>query len=381
MSGSLGACKPRVDSDWILESCGRLQKPEKNEDAVKCRVLVVDDEPGVCQLLSKILSLEGYDARSCSSGEEALKLMQRESFDLVISDLRMPGMSGLALLEEVRKKRPRSAFMMATGVDDVRVGVEAMQKGASDYLVKPIQPAALEAGVRRTLERKRMETELENYRQNLEQIVDQRTKQLCSAMKRIELTYDETLEILAAALDLRESKTAGHSERVSLYSLEMARALNCSGDASTQIRRGSYLHDIGMIGIPDAILLKAGKLTSEEMAIMQTHVQVGYNIVCRVTFLAGAAEIVLTHHERFDGTGYPQGLAEREIPLASRIFVVADTLDAITSHRPYRRAQPFQAAREEIERESGRGIDPEVVRMFLSIQEQTWEDIRLEVAH
>lgn len=298
---------------------------------MKDRVLVVDDEPRVCQLLSETISLEGYDARSCSSGEEALKLMQRESFDLVISDLRMPKMSGLALLEEIRKKRPRSAFIIATGVGDARAGVEAVQKGASDYLEKPIQPAVLVASVRRTLERKRMETELENYHQSLERMVDKRTKQLRSAMKRIELTYDETLEVLAAALDLRESETAEHSERVSRYSLEMARALNCSGDALTQIRRGSYLHHIGKIGIPDAILLKAGKLTSEEMAIMQTHVRVGYNIACRVAFLAGAAEIVLTHHERFDGTGYPQGLAEREIPLASRIFVVADALDAMTS--------------------------------------------------
>jgi HD-GYP domain-containing protein (c-di-GMP phosphodiesterase class II) len=156
--------------------------------------------------------------------------------------------------------------------------------------------------------------------------------------------------------------------------------MGCTDEQLKQIRRGSYLHDIGKIGIPDSILLKEGKLTAEEMAAMQNHVRIGYDIVCRIAFLAGAAEIVLTHQERYDGTGYPQGLMGSEIPLGARIFAVADTLDAMTSDRPYRRALPFETARSELLRESGRQFDPEVVQAFLKIPENVWEGIRAEVA-
>jgi response regulator RpfG family c-di-GMP phosphodiesterase len=347
---------------------------------MKERILVVDDELPICTLLAERLSQQGYHCRSSSNGEEALRLLAQEPFDVVISDLRMPGMSGLALLEEVRKEYPHSAFVVATGVDDVRVSIEAMKQGASDCLIKPIQLDSLVASVERSVEKKRLELELESYRKDLEQMVEQRSKQLQAAMKRVEMTYDETLAALGSALDLRDTETAGHSQRVSRYCLELAQRIGCSSEQLKQIRRGSYLHDIGKIGIPDSILLKEGKLTPQETAVMQAHVRIGYDMVCRIAFLAGAAEIVLTHQERYDGTGYPQGLAAEEIPLGSRIFAVADTFDAMTSDRPYRRALPFRAAREEIEREAGRQFDPEFVQVFLSIPAQVWQDIQAEVA-
>jgi response regulator RpfG family c-di-GMP phosphodiesterase len=346
----------------------------------KGHVLVLDDELAVCALLSERLTMEGYDCKTCSTGEEALAVMQREPFDLVISDIRMPGMSGMEFLAEAHQQHPRSAYVMVTAEDDLRVAIQAMKQGAADYLVKPIQLDALLASAERALEMKRLEAELENYRRNLEEMVEARTKQLQSAMRRIELTYDETLEALGAALDLRDTETAGHSERVRRYSLEMATAIGCSQEELKQISRGAYLHDIGKIGIPDSILLKEGKLTGEEMAIMQSHVRIGYDLVCRIAFLAPAAAIVLTHQERYDGMGYPQGLVGSEIPIGSRVFAVADTLDAMTSDRPYRRALPLSAARAEVQRESGRQFDPEVVRVFFSIPDQAWEDIRMEVA-
>ncbi len=330
-------------------------------------------------VMVEMLSPRGFEARSCLSAEEALELMQRESFDLVISDLHMPTMSGVELLEEVKKKHPRVAFMMATGVGDVRIGIEAMQKGASDYLVKPIGLNTLASSVERALKLKRMEIELENYRRNLELMVEQRTRQLQAAMRRIELTYDETLEALGAALDLRDTETAGHSQRVTRYCLELAQRCGCTQDQMKQIRRGAYLHDIGKIGIPDSILLKEGKLGPDETAAMQKHVRIGYDVVCRIAFLAGAAEIVLTHQERWDGTGYPQGLAGQEIPVGARIFSIADTLDAMTSDRPYRRALALSAAREEIRREAGRQFDPEIVRAFLSVPDEVWVAIRLGI--
>ncbi len=188
-----------------------------------------------------------------------------------------------------------------------------------------------------------------------------------AALRLIELTYDETLRALGAALDLRDTETAGHSERVTRYSLQIARAMNYSSEELTQLARGAYLHDIGKIGIPDSILRKEGPLSPEEVEIMQTHVQIGYELVKQIAFLAPAAEIILAHHERHDGSGYPRGLRGDEIPLGARVFAVADSLDAMTSDRPYRRARAFDAARDEIEREAGRQFDPAVVKAFLSI--------------
>ena len=342
------------------------------------RVLVVDDDPTICDLLTTKLKFAGFSTKACTSGEDALKILEKDKFDAIISDLNMPGISGLELLAATRRIVPHTAFLMATGVSDVSVGVTAMKQGAADYLLKPFQMEAVVVSLRRALEMKRMESELSEYRLHLEKMVEQRTKQLQAAMQRIEMTYDETLEALAAALDLRDNDTAGHSRRVTLYSLEMAKRLNFSAEDLKQLERGAYLHDIGKIGIPDSILLKPGKLTPEETAIMQKHVNIGYELANRVAFLSEAAQIVLTHQECFNGGGYPQGLKGEEIPLGARIFAVADTMDAMMSDRPYRRGRPYSVAREEIERESGRQFDPQVVAVFLSIPEETWVKIRTD---
>jgi response regulator RpfG family c-di-GMP phosphodiesterase len=345
------------------------------------RILIVDDEQAIRRLLSDRLGLEGFDCSDTSGGSEALELLETQPFDTVISDLRMPGTSGLELLEAVREKHPQVAFLMATAVNDVRVGIQAMKAGADDYLVKPFQLDEVLTALDRAIQRKRLEREVEDYRQRLEEMVDQRTRQLQVALKRVERAYDETLEALSAVLDLRDNETAGHSRRVTGYCLEIAQAMGCSSEQLKTIARGVYLHDIGKFGIPDAILRKPGKLTEEEMAIMETHVRIGYELVCRIAFLAGSAQLVLTHHERYDGTGYPQGLLGEEIPLSARIFAVADTLDAMTSDRPYRRALPYSAAREEIIRESERQFDPKVVKEFLAIPEEVLETIRLEATN
>jgi putative nucleotidyltransferase with HDIG domain len=344
----------------------------------KSKILVVDDEASIARLLCEKLMSEGFECRECHSGLEALDLLVFESFNAMISDHNMPGMSGLELLKLVRERHPHVAFIMATGVDDVRLGVQAMKEGADDYLVKPLNFEAMMVSVDRVLEKKRLEIEVENYRKNLENMVDQRTKQLQVAMRRIELTYDDTLEALAAALDLRDNETAGHSRRVMAYCVEIAVAMGYNQEQVKVIARGALLHDIGKIGIPDTILLKPGPLTEKDRSVMETHVRIGCELLSRIAFLAGAAEIVLTHHERFDGTGYPQGLVGSEIPLGARIFAVADTLDAITSDRPYRRAKSYAEAREEIAKGSGSQFDAAVVSAFLSIGEPAWEAIRQE---
>jgi putative nucleotidyltransferase with HDIG domain len=344
------------------------------------RVLVVDDDEPICLLLNEKLQSVGFQSRFCTSGQTALEVLSQNQFDAVISDLNMPGVNGFDLLEATRRHLPHAAFLMATGVNDISTGVAAMKKGAADYLVKPFRLDAVIASLERALETKKLEAELENYRRHLEEMVEQRTKQLEAALRRIELTYDETLEALAAALDLRDNDTAGHSRRVTLYSLAIAKAMGCSKEVCRHLAWGASLHDIGKMGVPDSILLKTSALTPEEKAIMQAHVRIGFKLMGRIAFLAPAAEIVLGHHERYDGTGYPQGLVGEEIPLGARIFAVADTVDAIMSDRPYRQARPFAVARKEIETQSGKQFDPKVVEAFLSIGEETWEKIRLDAA-
>ncbi|MBZ5561524.1 MAG: response regulator [Acidobacteriia bacterium] len=339
-------------------------------------ILIVDDEPAIGELLSRTLTSEGFVCRTFVRGQEALAALGQQAFDAVVSDLRMPEISGLDLLNQIRRTHPHIAFLMATGVDDIRVGVQAMKDGADDYLTKPFDSQTVVISLSRALEKKALEREVETYRKRLEEMVDQRTKQLQAACKRIERTYDDTLEALAAALDLRDNETAGHSRRVMRYCLEMAQAMGCTDNQLTSIARGAYLHDIGKIGIPDAILLKPGKLAEDERVVMETHVRIGYELVCRIPFLASAAEIVLTHQERYDGTGYPQGLMADEIPVGARIFAVADTFDAMTSDRPYRQALSYPVARDEIMRESGKQFDPMVVGVFLAIDPTVWEDIR-----
>jgi putative nucleotidyltransferase with HDIG domain len=347
---------------------------------VKGHVLVVDDLGQIRDLLREQLFLDGYTCRIAPGGDDALAALANERFDVVVSDFRMPGMSGLTLLQHVRQKYPQTAFIMVTVEDDARVAVEAMKQGASDYLLKPSQIRSVAASVERALEKKRLELELEKYRLHLEQMVAERTRQLTEALEGVEQTYDGTLEALGAALDLRDSQTAGHSERVSRYCLRIARAVGLSGDGLKQLVRGAYLHDIGKMAIPDSILLKNRELTAEEMEVMQTHVKIGRELVERVGFLAPAAELIFAHQERWDGRGYPQGLRGAEIPLPARIFAVADTLDAITSERPYRQAVSFAGARAEIARQSGLQFDPDVVRVFLSIPLAEWEQIRDEVS-
>ena len=344
------------------------------------RVLLVDDDPASSELLSEVLSREGFDCETCPSGEHALKTLQQEAFDVVITDLRMAGISGLALLERARHRYPHLVFLIATADGDVHKGIEAMKQGAADYLVKPLDLDAIVGSVRYALKTKRQELEGEKHTRDLERIVNDHTKNLRLAFERIEQARAEALEVLGAALDARDDDTAQHARRVTRYTLEMARRMDCKCDELEEIARGSFLHDIGKIGIPDAILLKRGKLTSQERAVMQAHVEIGYNLLKRAAFMAPAAEIVLAHHERYDGMGYPRGLKADGIPLGARIFAVADTLDAMTSDRPYRKALPFSAAQAEIVRESGRQFDPQVVQTFLSIPEHAWASIRREAS-
>jgi response regulator RpfG family c-di-GMP phosphodiesterase len=339
------------------------------------RVLAVDDERAASKLLAIMLRPPSYCCSTAATGEEALAALEREPFDAVISDLQMPGISGLELLAEVRRSYPHVAFLVTTGLDDVEVGVEAMRSGADDYLVKPLLESAVLASLESALHKHYLEQQVENYRQHLEEMVAERTGQLRQALQQLERSYEGTLEALGRAIDLRDTETAGHSQRVCLYSIEIARAMAWSEEQLGSLARGAHLHDIGKLGIPDAILLKPGPLTADERKRMQRHAQIGYDLVKDIAFLSDAAELVLTHHERYDGGGYPRGLKGDEILPSARIFAVADSFDAITSDRPYRRASSFESGLQIIRDCSGTQFDPQVVTAFLSIPAETWPAI------
>jgi response regulator RpfG family c-di-GMP phosphodiesterase len=350
--------------------------------SVILRVLIVDDEASVRKVMAAVLAQLGIPCETAENGEEALRILETHPMDAVISDLQMPGMSGIELLAKVKQIYPHLVFLVVTGVDDIRVGIQAMRQGADDYLVKPLQVDAniLLASLTRAVHVKGLEQEVENYRHHLEEIVAEQTQQLREALRQIERSYDHTLEVLGAAIDLRDSPTAGHSRRVFLYSIEIAKRMGGLEKQMRNIAMGAWLHDIGKLAISDAILLKPGPLTDEERQTMQRHAQIGYDLVRGIPFLADAAEIIFAHHERCDGSGYPRGLKAPEIPVGARIFAVADTFDAMTSDRPYRRALPFKASREVIERGAGKLYDSQVANIFLNIPDETWETIRRETA-
>jgi len=337
------------------------------------RLLIVDDEPAHRKVLAVIAEQAGMTCRAVPGAKEALNVLQSEPVDAIIADLNMPGVSGLELLTEVRRRYANLVFLMATGLDDVRLGVHAMRQGADDYLVKPLQMDAVMLSLDRAFHKKFLERELENYRQNLERMVCERTVELQNALGQVEQSYEDTLDALGAAIDLRDGQTAGHSRRVVLWSLHMLMRMQGTHKQLKNLAMGAWLHDIGKLAIPDAILLKPGPLTTQEWKIMQSHARIGHDLVNRIPFLVDAAEIVLTHHERWDGSGYPRGLKGTDIPLGARIFAVADTVDAMTSDRPYRAALPFGNAQNEIERLAGIQFDSHVVNVFLNIPNETWE--------
>jgi putative nucleotidyltransferase with HDIG domain len=344
------------------------------------RILVVDDEEPIREIVCSMLTASGYKCEQACSGMTALETLAKESeFELMLSDLMMANLDGIGLLERTKEKFPDMPVVMVTAVHDVSVALSAIRNGAYDYLLKPFEREQLLATVRRALEHRRLKMENREYQNRLEALVDARTQQLRNAMSNLERSYDVTLEALGDALDLKDAETEGHSKRVTAFTIALARAVGLSADQIRVIARGAFLHDIGKMAIPDAILRKPGALNAEEVDIMREHCYRGYQMLRKIPFLAEAAEIVYSHQERYDGTGYPRGLKGEEIPLGSRLFSIADTLDAITSDRPYRPAQSLTAAREEIRRWSGRQFDPEVVKTFLGMPENIWGDLRKEI--
>jgi putative nucleotidyltransferase with HDIG domain len=257
---------------------------------------------------------------------------------------------------------------MLTAFGDTEAAVECLRNGAADYLLKPPKVTDLIRAIERALGRRRLELARHKYRRSLENRVREKTGELSRTLHDLESTYTQTLWSLVAALDAREHETSDHSQRVVRYTLAVARRLGIAEKDLPDIGRGALLHDIGKIGVPDAILLKPARLTAEEWAEMRKHPQIGFNILQAVDFLEVPGQIVLCHQERFDGGGYPRGLAGEAIPVGARIFAIADTFDAMTTNRPYRKAVTREAARAEIAKHMGTQFDPRCADAFLSMK-------------
>jgi putative nucleotidyltransferase with HDIG domain len=348
--------------------------PVDNEDGEQpaadeqTTILIVDDDASVRHVISSVLREEGYAVRAAASAEQALELL-RAAGDVptVLSDLKMPGHDGIWLLDQILQRHPHAAVVMLTGYGDTENAVECLKRGAADYLLKPPRITDLVRAIERAQSRRKLAIARNRYHEGLAQRVREKTLELTEALRSTADAYTSTLSALVAALDAREHETSDHSQRVVRYTMAIARRMGVGGEDLDQIARGALLHDIGKIGVPDSILLKAGPLTPAEWIEMRKHPEIGHQILQSIGFLANAADIVLAHQERWDGGGYPRGLRGGQIPLGARIFAIADTLDAMTSDRPYRRGVSFEEARAEIARCSGTQFDPACVDAFLAV--------------
>lgn len=350
---------------------------ENNKSA---RILIVDDEAANVMLLEHILEGEGYhNHESVLDSRQVLPMFLACPPDLILLDIRMPHLDGFAVMNQLRHRIAESAFLpivVLTADVTSETKKAALEAGASDFLTKPIDVTEVLLRIKNLLRTRSLHVQVQNQNQILEDRVRERTRELEEAQREIlhhaadlHEAQLETLERLALASEYRDDDTGQHVHRVSSTSALLAQALELPDDTVELIRKAAPLHDVGKIGIPDNVLLKPGKLTPEEWELMKTHTLIGSRILSRSRFplLQMAEEIALTHHEKWDGTGYSPGLKEDAIPLAGRIVAVADVFDALTHERPYKKAWPVCEAVEEIRSQRGRHFDPRVVDAFLEL--------------
>src|SRR6478735_310601 len=352
--------------------CLSQEKPMPT--TVSPRILIVDDEVEITEILADLLS-EEYECLRAASAEEALTHLHGSQFHLVISDITMPGMSGLEMIPHVKALSPNTVVVMISGMQTVESAIGALRLGAFDYLMKPFDLRQVEAVVKRALEHHDLIVAKQRYENHLEELVEHRTAELDRALDSLEEAYRATLKALTTALETRDQETHGHSERVVSYSLRLGREYGLNREEMKALEFGSLLHDIGKIGVPDSILRKPAKLTEEEWVRMREHPAHGQQILRGIEFLQGASRVVAQHHEKWDGTGYPLGLIQEEIDVNARIFAVADAFDAITSDRVYRRGKAYEAAAKELDEWAGRQFDPKVVEAFHRVPKEDWEEL------
>ena len=322
------------------------------------KILIVDDEAPIRKLLHSKLSSEGYQCWEAGSAEQALAKLRNNAVRLVILDIKMPGKSGIEFLPEIKASHPDTAVVMATAISDINIAIECMKQGAYDYVTKPFELDDVTISVDRALEKRRLELENKEYRRHLEVKVAEQAK-------KIRASFLSAITSLAYALEAKDKYTNGHSQRVADISVAIAKELDLPQESIERIRLAGLVHDIGKIGVRESVLNKPGRLTDEEFQHVQDHPEIGEHILAPIADDAEILRMVRNHHERYDGTGYPDRLKGNQILLGARILMVADAYEAMTSERPYRKAMKEDTAFIEIEHGKGTQFDPEIADAFL----------------
>lgn len=358
-------------------------------------ILIVDDNLLGQNMMSRVLRRKGYGTMSASDGRSALDMIFTETPDLVLLDINMPGMDGFEVTTRIKSNPETSSIpvILITGLDTVDNHVRALEMGADDFISKTAAHAEIIARVRAHLRIKQLNDRIKAYQQNLETQVALRTNQLNHALEQLRDASLDTIFKLTAASEYRDTQTGTHIKRMSHYSALIAQKMGLKSKTVETILYAAPMHDIGKIGIPDRILLKPGKLDAGEWEIMKKHTTIGADILkgSNIGFVRMGETIARTHHEKWDGSGYPYGLKGRRIPLAGRIVALADVFDALTSKRPYKEAFSIEKANRIILEERGRHFDPDVVDTFFSIQDvilkikETYQDdlesLKLKMNH
>jgi putative two-component system response regulator len=338
-----------------------------NEDR-PAKILIVDDDEMLCQLMARWMTREGHAPTTAYNGEAALAALQQTSFDLLITDLNMPGISGLELLGSIRGKYRDMLAIVVSAVDDRDIAINALEQEAFSYTIKPINKIELLISVTNALRHRKLEMENRIYSEEMSRLVIQRTSELREKEVEVRLSRDETIRCLARAAEFRDDDTAQHTIRMGRYCRLLAEKAGLDPDYCNLIGDASPLHDVGKIGIPDEILLKPGKLTAEEFDIIKTHSEIGRRIMGDSTseLLKTAAIIAHTHHEKVDGRGYPQGLVGDDIPLSGRITAICDVFDALTFARVYKKAFTVENAVAILKEGRGTHFDAKLLDLFIA---------------
>ena len=333
------------------------------------RILVLEDQTEIRSLITAMLKIRGLACDTAGTLAEAHSLVARVPYDMYFLDVNLPDGSGLSLAEE---STTSPLVVVITGCNDIQTAVQAIRDGAIDFITKPFTVGDFLQRLDRAMEEFRSRTSMRFYARALENLVAVKADELSKTSRQLDEVRDSTVAALGAALNLKDHETSDHCRRVSENSVRLGETLSLSAFELQNLKWGAYLHDVGKIGISEQILLKPGELTNDERTVVERHPLMGWSMLQGIDFLSYATDVVLSHHERFDGTGYPKKLAGTEIPLHARIFAVMDALDAMTSERPYRPPLDFAKARQELERHGGAQFDPEILVTFLRASAQTW---------